>query len=352
MIIPKSFYLKLFLIPLILIALLGCVDKKYDFYRVEKNNKKLIQLFELIDKADESNEESIEVYFTIINQIISEYSILNEIDKMNLFLTDYINSHKNDPYTAYYLLTIAGNYKKDEAEAVAEIYYRNILFNYHDLIINNQSIHKLVLEELAYNSDDYEERIYCFKELLNSFPGDINKGSVYYYLSKSYEFLGMWEDVFESYENFLKYPETKIPGDPDANVRITDLLNFHKSNKSWTRDNLNSLVSSIQSAIYTRNGNALKRLQAEKFFTMSWSQEDTDRFTHAKLDITPFLSLGPRYSRELDPMSNENEAYLKTTRWSYRIKTWYLYFKKINYPADPEINGRWEWAGIYFGDYF
>jgi hypothetical protein len=24
----------------------------------------------------------------------------------------------------------------------------------------------------------------------------------------------------------------------------------------------------------------------------------------------------------------------------------------VNYPPDPEINGRWEWAGIYLGDRF
>ena len=24
--------------------------------------------------------------------------------------------------------------------------------------------------------------------------------------------------------------------------------------------------------------------------------------------------------------------------------------EKVNFPADPEIHGRWEWAGIYFGE--
>ena len=57
-----------------------------------------------------------------------------------------------------------------------------------------------------------------------------------------------------------------------------------------------------------------------------------------------------RCASELDPDSNAQEAYLETWGWSYyRIRTWYLYFRKVHFPADPEINGHWEWAGIYFG---
>ncbi|MDR1596788.1 MAG: tetratricopeptide repeat protein, partial [Treponema sp.] len=46
------------------------------------------------------------------------------------------------------------------------------------------------------------------------------------------------------------------------------------------------------------------------------------------------------------------EAYLRTWGWSQYISTWYLYFRKINFPSDPEIHGRWEWAGIYYGEKF
>ena len=57
-----------------------------------------------------------------------------------------------------------------------------------------------------------------------------------------------------------------------------------------------------------------------------------------------------RYNAELDPISNEREAYLETWNWQYQVGKWYFYFSKIDYPADPELNGKWEWAGIYFGD--
>jgi hypothetical protein len=59
-----------------------------------------------------------------------------------------------------------------------------------------------------------------------------------------------------------------------------------------------------------------------------------------------------RYSDELDASSTANEAYLRTWGWTQTISTWSLYFRKIHFPLDPEINGHWEWAGIYYGEKF
>jgi hypothetical protein len=49
-------------------------------------------------------------------------------------------------------------------------------------------------------------------------------------------------------------------------------------------------------------------------------------------------------------LSNDREAYLRSTGWNYRIPTWYFYFRRVEYPADPESNGAWEWAGVFFGE--
>lgn len=352
MLIQINLYKRLLIITLSIFLFFSCSDKKYQFYRGTENDKKLVQLFKLLDQTEEEQEENMEVYYTIVNRIISEYKTVEETDKMNLFLTDYINSHENDPYTAYYLLTIAENYKNNDSRIVAETYFRRILYNYPDLIINGQSIHRLILDELAFNSQNDEERVYCFQELITRFPDQIDKGQIYYYLGKSYEKLGFWEEAMNSYENFLSSPETEIAGDPNARITLTNLLRFHRSDKSWTRADLDKLVTDITTNIRRRNRARLERFQAEKFFTMGWSQDETDMFTHTDIDITSFLNSRIYIARDLDPMSNDNEAFLWTSGWSYRIKTWYLYFKKIEYPADPEINGRWEWAGILFGDTF
>lgn len=352
MLIQIKSYKCLILVSLAIFLLSSCTNREYQFYSGTENDKKLIQLFKLLDRADEDHESKMEVYYTIINRIISEYRSMGEMDRMNLFLSDYINTHEGDPYTAYYLLKIAENYKNDHAQNVAEIYYRRILYNYPDLTINGQSIHKVILDELAFNSDNDEERIQGFKGLLTRFPKQIDQGQIYYFMGKSYEKLGLWNEAMASYENFLNSPETEIAGDPKARITLTNLLRFHHSDKSWTRENLNQLVTDITTSIRRRTGSRLNRYKADPFFTMGWSQEETDLFTHTNIDIPSFLNSRIYIARDLDPMSNDKEAYLWTSGWSYRINTWYLYFKRIDYPADPEINGRWEWAGILFGENF
>ncbi len=156
----------------------------------------------------------------------------------------------------------------------------------------------------------------------------------------------------QAYTKFMKYPDTTIRGYADAQRSVMNLLAFHNSNKSWTREDLDDLVGAIKSAIATRDSRALTRLKAGvNFFAMSWEQEDSDANTQVVFDLGSFLR-GSKvsYARNLDSDSNTREAYLETWGWSYRVPTWYLYFRKITYPGDPEINGRWEWAGIYFGE--
>ncbi|MBB6481624.1 tetratricopeptide repeat protein [Spirochaeta isovalerica] len=330
----------------------SCTPGEFSIYLGTGKDKELVRLFSLIEEVDHQNPYHQEQHFIIVNRIISEYRSMDELEKMNLFLIDYMGDHPNDPYTAFYLLNIAQNYSGRDARKVAETYFRRILVNYPDLRIGGRSIHQVVLEELAFHSDDYEERVRSFNELLNRFPAEVDRGQIYYYLGKSYEKLGFWDEAFAAYEDFLESPETEIAGDPQARIRLTNLLRFQRSDKSWTRDNLMDLLASIRWAVYNKKAETLRRYQSEKFFTMSWSQDETDLFTHTNIDIPSFFNRNVQVRSVLDPMSNEKEAFVRSWGWSYRIPTWYLYFKKIDYPADPEINGRWEWAGIYFGDTF
>ncbi|MBN2659071.1 MAG: tetratricopeptide repeat protein [Spirochaetales bacterium] len=349
----QLFRSRLFLFSLFSAALFfSCAPGEFGLYLGTEKDRELLQLFSLLEEVDHENAYQQEQHYTIVNRIIWEYRSIGELEKMDLYLIDYMAVHPDDPYTAFYLLNIAQNYNDRDARLVAETYFRRILANYPDLRVSGRSVHKVVLEELAFHSDDYEERVRSFNELLSRFPGEIDRGQIYYYLGKSYEKLGFWDKAFSAYEEFLESPETEIAGDPEARIELTDLLRFQRSDKSWTRDDLMELLSGIRWAVSNRKGATLRRYQAEKFFTMSWSQDETDLFTHTNIDIPSFFNRNVVVRSVLDPMSNEKEAFVRSWGWSYRIPTWYLYFKKIDYPADPEINGRWEWAGIYFGDTF
>ena len=57
-----------------------------------------------------------------------------------------------------------------------------------------------------------------------------------------------------------------------------------------------------------------------------------------------------RYADNLDEASNPNEAYLRTWGWATYVPIFYFYFRKVDFPLNPDIHGNWEWAGIYLGN--
>ena len=84
---------------------------------------------------------------------------------------------------------------------------------------------------------------------------------------------------------------------------------------------------------------------------MSWRQDEEQENSLANFTMRDFgYGNRIRYNANLDEASTPNEAYLRTWGWSNYINVWYFYFRKINFPLDPEIHGRWEWAGIYYGE--
>jgi hypothetical protein len=131
-------------------------------------------------------------------------------------------------------------------------------------------------------------------------------------------------------------------------------VDFDKSSKDWTFESLNTLVDAIKAAIDGENIGRLRQCQAKvNFFVRSWTQEDTDDAGMAEFSFAAFMGRNQiRYANTIDEGSNANEAYLRTSGWDQYITTWYLYFRKIYFPLDPKIHGRWEWAGIYYGEKF
>jgi len=290
--------------------------------------------------------------FVLLNQIANNLKASGYPDRMNVFLTSYVEKHPKDPFNAYYLFQVARNYHDQNALPIAAYYYNRILQNHPDLLIQGKSIHLMCLQELIRLTKEGEYRINYYKEMQARFPNQLDPGSTFYYMGKTYETLGEWEQAIQMYNKFLKYPDTVIPENPEAQRQVSSLLAFHASDKRWTRESLDEIVKEIKTAIDQKDVRALLNLRAQvNFFAMSWEQDESESYAQASFDIGTFLRGSiVRYADTLDIDSNAREAYLETWGWTYRIATWYLYFRKINYPQDPSIHGRWEWAGIFFGE--
>lgn len=312
-----------------------------------EQREELDQLFSSL-----SSEDSPENRFILIQEIIKVMNNSSSSKLLNLFLTTYVEKQPKDPYNGYYLMVVAQRYRTDGAAPFAAHYYERILRNYPDLLVRGRSIHYLCLTNLIEIGGAADIMVTYYKELLSRFEDDIEKGPIYYYLARAYEELGEWDLSMQAYRQFLQYPETAVQGAPDALETVRPIVEYYDyKNKDWTFPTLEELISSVTYAVRIRSSRLLGRYRSKvNFFAVSWEQEKVDANVEFLAGLGGFMNQRIYHDAELDPDSNNREAYLRTSGWSYRIRTWYLYFRKIHFPADPEIHGRWEWAGIYFGE--
>ncbi|GHU33048.1 hypothetical protein FACS1894172_10800 [Spirochaetia bacterium] len=352
------------IVPVILITLLctGCdiihtaANSSVDFLRQQfvtgyyyrtgtaQQRREFQSLFTLLDQ--EPGDERC----AVIREIITRYLRQKDYGRLINFLNEQIKD--GDPYNAYYAFSIAFAYLQLNAPQVVFLYCDMILKNYPDVFVDGQSIHFACLNELIALDSNPESQVHWYQELIARFPEKIDAGVTYFMLAKAYEKTGAWNDAIKTYTKYLDFPGTIVPDYPDSDHYAKQLVDFNKSPKDWTFENLNTLVATIKSALNAGNSTQLWQYRAKvNFFARSWAQEATDDFGMADFNLGQFMSGRISYTNQLDASSNAVEAYLRTWGWA-QYSTWYLYFRKINFPADPEIHGRWEWAGLYYGEKF
>ncbi len=298
---------------------------------------------------------SSEQKYAIVNQMANNLLHTGDYHGTILFLNDWVENNPEDKYNSYWMLMTAYSYLSLNAEPVAEYYFDRILRQYNDLLVKGKSIHFICLQNLIQISETPKNRIKYFNELINRFPDEINKTELYLRLATEYEKDSQWDMALRTSELFLNQPDAttiQIPGEPDAYKNARHLIDFNSSDKDWTFESLEELESAIKKAIRNYDWRKLDKYKSKvNFFSMSWRQDETDANSQTEFSMHDYMRGNRiRFADELDELSNENEAYLRTWGWNTYVNVWYLYFRKVNFPLDPDINGNWEWAGIYFGN--
>jgi tetratricopeptide (TPR) repeat protein len=332
--------------------LLASCSREQDYFisgsRQERTD--LAELFQLLSRQKETGESR----FVIVQKIAMVLLGQKSYAKLITFLTAQAQADLKDPYDSYYLFLTAYAYTLQGADPMAAAYFYRVIKNYPDLLVQGESVHLACLKKLISLEKDSVQRVSYYREILARFPDKIDMGSTLFMLGQAYEKLGEWDLAIQTYQRFMAYPETVIPGFPDAYQYARKQVDFSNSSKDWTFEDLDDLVTAIQSAIKAMDFYKLNKYRAKvNFFAMSWAQEETDENSQVEFDLTSFLGGAViHYDEKLDSISNQREAYLKTWGWNYRVPILYFCFRKINFPANPDIHGHWEWSGIRFGERF
>jgi tetratricopeptide (TPR) repeat protein len=328
-------------------------ENKSDQYYItgsNENKEYVLELFKLLRKEESGSEGE----FSVIREIAASLAKQKDFDRLIHFLSSKTISNPSNPYNGYFLLMIAYAHMQLGSAPIAALYFDLILENYPDLLMNEESIHLVCLKQLIDLNRNPQRQVWYYKELISRFPEKIDLGTAYFMLGQACERIGDWNGAIQAYTNYLPYTGTIISGFPNADQYAKHQVDFSKSPKDWTFESLPALRLAVENALDDGNAWQLRRYQARvNFFARSWEQVETDDAGMADFNLSEFMHNNRiRYASSLDSSSNATEAFLRTTGWSRYLPTWYLYFRKIYFPQDPEIHGRWEWAGIYYGEKF
>lgn len=326
----------------------GCSDVS-DYYSTNLDDPEARELLNLIDAESDPAVRAVAI------ERLSEFLFRDAgPERLIAYLTMVVEQHPDDPFGALYLYFVGQTYLDQGAGALAEHYLERVVHGYADVVFKGVSIHRASLEQLVQLSPDPEKRARHYRTLISEYPDVVDLGLLHYRIAQVYEEYGEWQLAYAAYRTFLSYPETVVPGKPNAIRQITERLDFYDSRKNWTVASLDDLRGAIAWAILNKNTGALLRYRAGvNFFTRTWEQDPEDPNSEPEWELGALLLNSRRITvgATVDLDSDGNEAYLFTYGWGgLRIKTWYLYFRRVDYPPDPEIHGNWEWAGIFLGE--
>jgi tetratricopeptide (TPR) repeat protein len=362
---PSGYGRTFAVLPLVffLVFVSGCAketggwDMSYYLDDTGKQKTLIKELWQFLSASIDEDER-----FALVREISNQYGRLNDNRRIITFLSEWINDHPNDPYNSYYLLRIADCYMREGSRPIAALYFDLIVRNYDDLIVRDNSIHLACLKQLIGMSIAPERKIWYYEQLIGRFHDDIDLGAAYFMQGQTCEQLGRWREAIAAYNNFLPFYGAVIPGFPDAYTyakQMVDSYSIFKNHSTEqtkldrTFESLPSLINAVKQALDDGDMYRLWRYRARvNFFARSWSQIGGDDEA-TDFNLSSLSAVGKiQYDDELSAGSGANDAYLKTWGWSKFTPIWYFYFRKIYFPMDPQINGRWEWAGFYYGERF
>lgn len=259
----------------------------------------------------------------------------------------------NDSAFRSYLYFFISDFYWQKNEMIHAVFYMNkVRSEDYDILYNGNPLGCAVGLRLIKLKEYPELRICMYKMLLERFGDRVDELFLMYELSQLYKEQYDMKSAVEVMEEMVRLSaKSRVKDDRIDMTQIQEEINFFYSKKGWIYKDLNKLINDIKYAIDTRNKKRLYSFIPDDFI-VRFFDPTIPQWGVRELSIPSRWGRNIRFSPKFAEISTEDEVYLETTGWVFpQLTTWYLYFKRVDYPYDNNINGGWEWKGIYFGSW-
>ena len=270
---------------------------------------------------------------------------------------DIADTTDDDTTFRSYLYFLTANSLKSDSNAVNEAtyFFQEVDPNDYNLTFDGQPIGYIICL-YAIKTGDIAAKKAAYNILLEKFKRLIDVPYTQYELALLYKNeLEMDTAVSIMQKIISESPKYRnIPTNINY-AALKDEISYYNMKKNWIYKDLDVLIKNIKYSIIRKDITSLKKYIPKTDFECIVAQKTllVTNWTFQDLQITRRWHTNIVFSNELEPQSNENEAWLKTYNWGFpQLHTWYFHFRRINYPYDEKIDRGWEWQGIIFGDMF
>ncbi len=337
---------------LLIIFFTGCnLNKNFSFNfetRYEKEYiKKIKKEYQILNTTEQKINWSYDV--------IDFFKQFKKNLELKILLGEYAEKEKDPLFKSYLYFLISDTYWKEEGKDVSFFYMKKIDPNHYDLTYNSQPIGYIIALRIISINVPFKDKEDMYNLLLKNYAGMIDVPYTAYELAKLYKKELEITKAINILQQIINFVNNSKNSEDSINIsEIKKEIDFYYMKKNWIYDDLEELINNIKNAIITKNIYLLNSYISKKEFSCNiYNKVYNQQFNWYQLNIERFWNSNIVFSSKLEEISNEEEAFLKTTNWQFpQLKTWYFYFKRVNYPYDISINRGWEWAGIIFGDMF
>lgn len=278
----------------------------------------------------------------------------NTLSQIQL-LKKHIADYPTDSYNSKYLSLIATLYLDINIPLQAGYYFNKAISTSSNNTTPYIDFH--ILQSLAEIELDTRKKISYLEMLLTLYPQKTNLIHTHYTLGTLYDTLLDWDNAYTHYQKMLS--ATNLTQSSQINTIDVEKIYFRmarkKNNSPYSKKNrtwhtLEESRKVILNGLYSKSENYLKSLQAPGFFTAQWEESPISLNAHIdSFDMVPIIKRSNLRVSPTFQYLNEHEVLWPTYGWE-RLGTWYMVIRKIQQPDIITDNGKWEWAGIYFGE--